>query len=252
MLPTLIQRHRAVREGAARYNIHCYTSGMTGEELKSARTASRWTQAEAADRLGVTQAYLSMVERGSRPVSSELASTVVRVLPLPAEARPLGNSLSNADELSLKQALGELGYPGFAYLSDGVLLNQAELLLLSLDSEDLDSRVTEALPWLRLHFPHLPWTWLLRETKLRDRQNRLAYVTVLACEMAQTGGQDSVAVALTVQLRSLERCRLANEDTLCKASLSRAERNWLRHHRPEAAVHWNLLTDLKVTDLQHV
>ena len=225
---------------------------MTGEELRSARTESRWTQAETANRLGVTQAYLSMVERGSRPVSSELASTVLRVLPLPAKARPLGSFVTNADELSFKQALGELGYPGFAYLRSGVLLNPAELLLLALDSEELDARVTEALPWLPLRFPDLPWAWLLRETKLRDRQNRLAYVTDLAHDMAKAGRQASVVAALNAQLSSLERSRLANEDTLCKASLSRAERNWLRHHRPEAAVHWNLLTDLKAEDLQHV
>ena len=193
-----------------------------------------------------------MIERGSRPVSSELASTVLRVLPLSAEARPLGSLVANADELSFKQALGELGYPGFAYLRNGLLLNPAELLLSSLDSEELDARVTEALPWLPLRFPDLPWAWLLRETKLRDRQNRLAYVTVLARNAAKAERATTVAATLDAQLALLERSRLANEDTLCKASLSRAERNWLCHHRPEAAAHWNLLTALKAEDLQHV
>ena len=241
----------SVRE-QPRYNITCYTSGMTGEELRSARTASQWTQAEAAHRLGVTQAYLSMVERGSRPVSNELASTVLRVLPFPAVARPLGNVVTPANELFFKEALGELGYPGFAYLHGGASLNPAELILLALDSEELDTRVTEALPWLPLRFPDLPWAWLLRETKLRDRQNRLAYVTVIAKDAAQAESSTEVAAILNVQLTLLERSRLANEDTLCKASLSRAERSWLRQHRPSAAVHWNLLTDLKAEDLQHV
>ena len=112
--------------------------------------------------------------------------------------------------------------------------------------------MTEALPWLPLRFPDLPWAWLLREPKLRARQNRLAYVTVLAGDAAQAESSTEVAAILNVQLALLERSRLANEDTLCKASLSHVERNWLRHHRPDAAVHWNLLTDLKAEDLQHV
>jgi transcriptional regulator with XRE-family HTH domain len=159
---------------------------MTGEDLKSARTASNWTQSEAALRLGVTQAYLSMVERGSRPVSNDLASEVVRVFPLPATARPIEHrAVRGGGEEFFKRALGELGYPGFAYLDSQQLVNPAELLLLALDSEDLDARVTEALPWLPMHFPEMNWKWLTSQTKARDRQNRLAYVALLASDVAQ-------------------------------------------------------------------
>ena len=99
---------------------------MTGEELKSARTASNWTQSEAALRLGVTQAYLSMVERGSRAVSNDLASEVVRVFPLPATARPIEHrAVSSGGEEFFKRALGELGYPGFAYLESQQLVNSS-------------------------------------------------------------------------------------------------------------------------------
>jgi transcriptional regulator with XRE-family HTH domain len=226
---------------------------MTGEDLRSARTASNWTQSEAALRLGVTQAYLSMVERGSRPVSTDLASDAVRVFPLPATARPIERRPAvEAGEEFFKRALGELGYPGFAYLESRQLVNQAELLLLALDSEDLDARVIEALPWLPVHFPEMNWGWLTSESRSRDRQNRLAYVVLLACEVAQKRGAPELAEKLSFRAAALERSRLANEDTLAKGSMSQAERKWLRTHRTPAAAHWNLLTDLKAEDLQHV
>jgi len=198
---------------------------VTGHDLKSARTASNWTQAEAAQRLGVTQAYLSMLERGSRPVSDDLMSDVLRVFSLPPTARPL-ESHHNArfGEELFKKALGELGYPGFAYLKSRLCLNPAQLLLLALDSDDLDARLAEALPWLPFHFPDLDWGWLTTETKSRDRQNRLAYVTLLASDVAQSRGEAELAESLRSRVASLERSRLANEDTLAKNSMSQAER----------------------------
>ena len=92
----------------------------------------------------------------------------------------------------------------------------------------------------------------MRESKLRDRQNRLAYVTTLARDVADALGGTDVARSLHALLGTWEKSRLANEDTLCKTSLSQAERKWLRNHRPSAAKHWNLLTDLKAEDLVHV
>ena len=41
------------------------------------------------------------------------------------------------------------------------------------------------------------------------------------------------------------------EDTLCQASLSDAERRWLRRTRPVEASHWNLLTDLNAQFLPY-
>jgi transcriptional regulator with XRE-family HTH domain len=226
---------------------------MSGDDLKAARTASDWTQAEAAHRLGVTQAYLSMVERGNRPVSDDLLSAALRVFPLPATTRPIADlSAMKVRGEFFKRALGELGYPGFAYLASQELLNPAELLLLALDSEDLDARVTEALPWLPFHFPEMNWKWLTSQTKARDRQNRFAYVAFLASDVAQRRGAADLADQLRSHVAELERSRLANEDTLAHSSLSQAERKWLRTHRPPSAAHWNLLTDLKGEDLQHV
>jgi transcriptional regulator with XRE-family HTH domain len=208
---------------------------------------------EAAQRLGVTQAYLSMVERGARPVSDELGASVLKVYPLPATARPLGVAVArHPTEELLKKGLGELGYPGFAYLTRRVSLNPAELLLLALDTNDLDARVTEALPWLPFHFPNLNWEWLANEAKLRDRQNRLAFVTALARQLAEAKGDTPLAESLGTRVAALERSRLAAEDTLCRESMTGAERRWLRSHRSPAAAHWNLLTDLKPEDLSHV
>lgn len=226
---------------------------MTGTDLRTARSLSSWTQIEAARRLGVTQAYLSMVERGSRPVSDELAATVLKVYPLSATARPLGVGVDTPHtEEFFKKALGELGYPGFAYLKGRIRFNPAELLLLALDTKDLDSRVTEALPWLPFRFPALNWEWLTTQAKQRDRQNRLAFVTELARQVAGTNADTPRANALSVRVAALERSRLAAEDTLCRESMSVAERRWLRSHRSKTAAHWNLLTDLKLEDLSHV
>lgn len=103
---------------------------MTREELKSARKASSWTQAQAASRLGVTQAYLSMVERGERAVSSELASRAVEVFEIPATALPRTEYEVRPREDGFFQAMLEShGYPGFAYLRSSVRLNPVELLM---------------------------------------------------------------------------------------------------------------------------
>jgi transcriptional regulator with XRE-family HTH domain len=226
---------------------------VTGKDIRTARATSNWTQAEAANLLGVTQAYLSMLERGSRSISDDLASAVLRVFSLPPTARPLQAAVDvTPREEFFKKTLGELGYPGFSYLKSSQLLNPAELLLLALDSEELDARVAEALPWLPFHFPDMDWDWLATETKLRDRQNRLAYVISLASEIASARGEVNLAESLRSHVTNLERSRLANEDTLAKSSLSQAERKWLRAHRTPSAAHWNLLTDLKAEDLEHV
>ena len=203
--------------------------------------------------MGVTQAYLSMVERGARPVSQELATAVLKAYPLAPTARPLQVPITNSSESFYKESLGELRYPGFDYLKQGTAAtNPAELLLRALDEEELDARVVEALPWLPFRFPEMNWEWLVTNAKLRDRQNRLAFVTTLAMQAAWERNETAVAHALALQVERLERSRLAVEDTLCKASLSPAERRWLKAHRTEAAAHWNLLTDLKVEDLAHL
>ena len=235
------------------YNKMCYVDYVTGDELKNARKAAAWTQAQAAARLGVTQAYLSMVERGERAVSSELASKAVEVFDVPATALPLAEYQTSARGAGFFQSmLGSLGYPGFAYLRGSVRLNPVELLMEALDSDDLDSRVTEALAWLPLAYPHLNWDWLTANAKLRDRQNRLGFVVELARQAAESAGRSQLEEELAARVAKLESSRLVKEDTLCRESMTRAERAWLREHRPKSAEHWNLLTDLTVEQLDHV
>jgi transcriptional regulator with XRE-family HTH domain len=226
---------------------------MTSAEFKNARKASSWTQSQAAVRLGVTQAYLSMVERGERAVSSELASRTIKLFGIPPTALPLLDVLSrNHNAAFFKSMLGNLGYPGFAYLRRSTQRNPAELLLAALDSNDLDSRVTEALPWLTLAFPDLNWDWLTANAKLRDRQNRLGFVVALAQQIAASKGDSQLEQGLAARIARLEPSRLAREDTLCRESMTRAERAWLRERRSKLAEHWNLLTDLTVEQLDHV
>jgi transcriptional regulator with XRE-family HTH domain len=226
---------------------------VTGAELKNARKASAWTQVQAAARFGVTQAYLSMVERGERAVSFELASRAAEVFEVPATALPLAEYQTRAHDAGFFPAmLGSLGYPGFAYLRGSARQNPTELLMEALDSDNLDSRVTEAMAWLPLTYPHLDWDWLTTNVKLRDRQNRLGFVVELARQAAERDGSSQLGKELATRVAKLEPSRLAKEDTLCRESMTRPERAWLREHRPKLAEHWNLLTDLTVEQLDHV
>jgi transcriptional regulator with XRE-family HTH domain len=207
-------------------------------EVKRAREARGWTQAEAAERLGVSQGYVSLLESGGRPVPRTLAPSLLRMLGLPPSALP--PSELNFDPDRLPGVLGALGYEPFGYRR-GRLFNPTAVLLSALRQKDLPSRVVEALPWLALHFPDLNREWLVERAKLHDVQNRLAYVVTLASELAGA----AVAARLRELVRGLEPSRLAREDTLCHDSMTEAERRWLRRRRSPQAKHWNLLTDLR-------
>ena len=135
------------------YNNMCYNcfrrSGVTSGRLKAGREQANLTQQEAASRLGLTQAYLSMLERGHRPVTAELAAQAVKVFHLPPTALPLDADHPSAlDESAFKTELGALGYAGFSYLRGRSHYNPAQLLFLALDQDNLDRRVVEALPWV--------------------------------------------------------------------------------------------------------
>ena len=62
---------------------------MTGQDLRDARRKKGWTQEETAEKLGVTQAYLSMLERGRRLMPSDLTRLAVETLHAPPTALPL-------------------------------------------------------------------------------------------------------------------------------------------------------------------
>jgi len=89
------------------------------------------------------------------------------------------------------------------------------------------------------------------EAKARDLQNRLGLVVSLARRLAERGQGASQAAALAALEATLDRSRLAREDTLCRASMPEAERRWVREHRSEEARHWNLLTDWTVDAVRY-
>lgn len=225
---------------------------MTGQDLRRAREDAGWTQVEAAQRLGLTQAYLSMVERGHRVVSAKLETKAFAVLEFPATALPLTSApTSFLSRDGFQRDLGALGYPGFSYLRKGPKQNPAQLLFRALDQRDLDARVTEALPWLVLTYAEMDWEWLVSNVKLHDRQNRLGYVVAVANEVLRRRSGEGRTQAWRRYEVALERSRLAMEDTLCHDSLTVVERNWLRDNRSPEAAHWNLLTDLKADHLAY-
>jgi len=225
---------------------------MTGLNLKQARQKTGWTQQQAASALGVTQAYLSMVERGLRPVSDSVASRAMETFDLPPTALPLAPGNLSLNEDDLKAELGTLGYPGFSYLQAEQKRNPAELLSYALHQRDLDARVVEALPWMTCEYVDMNWDWLVGHAKQNDRQNRLGFVVTLAGELAEKSGDSTRSEKLNRYRELLDRSRLVREDTLCHDSMTKAERRWLEANRPPAARHWNLLTDLDVKHLTYV
>jgi transcriptional regulator with XRE-family HTH domain len=221
---------------------------MDGRALRKARQKKNRTQKDTAEELGVTQAYLSMLETGARRVSDYLARKALRILDFPPTALPLKlppGKLAASVKRDFAAELAGLGYPGFAYLGTRVRKNPAGVLLSALSEPDLDARVAEGLPWVAFTYVDMDWGWLVRNAKLDDRQNRLGFAVSLAREIAVGKAENEKAQNLGRCLEVLERSRLAREDTFCHDSMTRAERAWLRDHRPAVASHWNLLTDLE-------
>ncbi len=227
---------------------------MNGQDLKRARLEKKQTQQEAAKHLGVSQGYLSLLEKGRRAVPSSLVQRLLQeyevaptVLPLRS---PANQSLSTSVE-AWAHCLGALGYPGFSYVKARPDRNPAEFLLDALMQSDLDSRVAKGLPWLAFQYTAMNWDWLVRNAKLHDLQNRLGFVVTLAKQVAERTHAEGKVSQLTECETRLERSRLVREDTFCHASLTEVEKRWLREKRPPEALHWNLLTDLTTDQLPY-
>jgi transcriptional regulator with XRE-family HTH domain len=226
---------------------------MTGQNVHEARKRAGLSQVEASVRLGCTQAYLSMVERGGRPLTPRFEKKALGVFAF----SPTVLALESVPTTQLRSRdfpadLGALGYPGFLYLRFGKKRNPAQLLLEMLNQTDLSVRVTEAMPWLVLTFPEMDWDWLVDNAKLENRQNRLGFVVMVADRVLHKKSQKGSHPSPWKKVGSvLERSRLVMEDTLCHDSVTQAERHWLRMNRPPEADHWNLLTDMKADDLTY-
>jgi transcriptional regulator with XRE-family HTH domain len=227
---------------------------MTHEQLKAGRVRAGLTQIEAAGRLGISQPYLSQLEKGERPVPPELARLTVAVYRLPATALPIPETAAGdaMDPGLLARQLAGLGYPGFAHLRSRKA-NPAAVILTALLQKDLETRLAEALPWVLLTYPDMDWSWLINQVKLADAQNRLGFLVAVAKNLAANRPQFQSAVEqLGAVEQLLERARLVREDTLCRDSMPSAERRWLETNRSSLARHWNLLTGLAPDQLSYV
>ena len=229
---------------------------MSARDLRAARLAKSWTQTEAARRLGVSQPYLAMLERGQRRLAPNLALPAVKLYGLSPTVVPRSQQglSTRLDAATLARDLAGLGYPGLAYLRSRSWTpkNPGDVLLTALAQDDLEPRLVEALPWVALRYCTLDWSSVVPTAKMHDLQNRLGFVVGLARRLAERSGDDRKTRALADLESQLDRSRLAREDTLCRASLPEAERRWLAEHRPDAARHWNFLTDWTADALRYV
>jgi DNA-binding XRE family transcriptional regulator len=227
---------------------------MTAEQWKNGREKAGRTQVAAARSLNVSQPYLSQLETGLRLASARLARKATKLYKLPPTALPLPETL-DVQEVGpddLQRELASLGYPGFEHVRFKTVSNPAAVLLGAVVKRDLETRLVEALPWVLGKYPDLNWEWLRDRVKLQNVQNRLGYVVHLAKEtMRALPAQPSVVPVLSSWENELEQARLAHEGTLCRDSMPERERTWLRTNRPEAAVHWSLLTSLTAEQLPY-
>jgi transcriptional regulator with XRE-family HTH domain len=227
---------------------------MNGQQLRAAREQRHWTQVKAAERLGVSQPYLALLETGKREFGPRLVRRLAKVLKLGPTVLPLREKMpGRVDPQSLAQQFASLGYPGFAYLRAARKRNPAEVLLTALAQDNLESRLTEGLPWLVLNYIDMDRAWLVNQAKLHDLTNRLGFVVTLAKGVAaRVDGMSSTRYQALERLEEqLRASRLDKEDTLCQSSLSQHERAWLRETRPEEASYWHLLTDWRPEHLQY-
>src|SRR5262245_41955742 len=153
--------------------------------LQAARRRKGWTQQQLAQRLGMSQPYLSLLEQGHRPLTKGLLQKAQRYLDVPVTELPVDDPQPNVSAQRVAEALGRLGYPGFAHLARGARWHPAQVLLAALAQANLETRLAEALPWVVLHYADLNWDWLLERVKVKDVQNRLGFVVTLARTVAE-------------------------------------------------------------------
>jgi len=221
---------------------------MAGTDVRAARERRGWQQEELAHRLGVSQGYVSLLERGRRPVPARLAAKLVSLLSMSPSALPVSTPKPLPNQQAAR-ALGRLGYPGFAYLRKGARVNPMDVLLGALLADDVDARVVEGLPWLLLRYPDVDWERLVASAKQHDAQNRLGFLVALAGRLAETRGDAATAELLHRREHALQRSLLQHDDTFSRTALTQAERRWLVANRSPEARRWNLLATLTVDRL---
>jgi transcriptional regulator with XRE-family HTH domain len=223
---------------------------MTGSDVRTARKACGLMQEDLAAKLGVSQGYVSLLERNQRVVPAHLAAKLASVLDMAPTVLPVRDAKSLKSDQAAK-ALGALGYEPFGYLPRGRRLNPAEVLVAVLRTDEVDTRVVEALPWLLVRYPDLNWEWVVRSVKQDDGQNRLGFVLSLGKGLAESLRDSKAATSLGEWEQRLEKSRLQEDDTFSRQTLTKAEVNWLRAHRSPEAKRWNLLSTLSAESLLH-
>lgn len=194
--------------------------------LQRWRRRRKLTQVDAAALLGVSQPYFSLIEKGDRPLTSQLRGRLEMVR----------KGLVQTDE-DFRKKLSALGYPGFAHVKQSRPKPRPDTFLLSVLSQpDVDARVVEALLWVaRRYSRELNLDWLVDMAKLQNLQNRLGFVLQIS------GG---VSPGYSDAIKELDRARLLQEDTLCWRSMPAATLEWMRLHRTPLAQYWNIVTTL--------
>ena len=198
------------------------------------------SQSEYAALLGVSQPYLSLLESNVRPLTPKLLEKLSQRFK-PTDL-PLELSETELDDDTLANTLGALGYPGFAHLTHAPKLNPAVLVLECLRKANLDVRVLEALPWFLGHYEDLNLEWLTSQAKLRNLQNRVAFLSALSNEVHPRPHLNRL-------LTKLEPARLAAEQTLANDKMPATLRAWMRQERTPLAAHWNVLTKLDTSSV---
>lgn len=206
-------------------------------KLRRWREQNNLTQVDAARLLGVSQPYLSLLEKGARPVRPELRDRLNIV-------RPGRGQHAIADD-RLRAQLSALGYPGFAHIDPArPAAEPAVVILNALSRPTVDARIAEALPWLaRKHAGAMDWSWLLEQAKLRNLQNRLGFLIQLVDASGVSEPKMKQALA------ELDKARLLAETTFCWDSMPAPTRKWMRARRSPEAEHWNIVTLMRSDDL---
>ncbi|MEP6960439.1 MAG: helix-turn-helix domain-containing protein [Acidobacteriota bacterium] len=200
--------------------------------LQDWRKRNDLTQVDAAALLGVSQPYLSLLEKGVRPLTKALRSRMDTAVTLKSD---------DSTDDRFREQMSAMGYPPFAHLpSPRVKPNPDVLLLEVLSQHDADARVVEALPWLvRQYASKMNFPWLVRQAKLRNLQNRMGFLFQAA------GVETPQFVAAAHELAP---SRLLEEATLCWDSMPAATRNWVRAKRSPLAEYWNVVTTMRPVD----
>ena len=219
--------------------------------LRQGRVEAGLSQVEAAVRLGVSQPYLSQLERGRRAVTPRVARAAARLYALSPTALPPPAEPRVASNRDLPGLLAALNYPGYSHVRRRRRANPAAVVFSAAASDNLDGRAAEALPWVLQHYPDLDWNWLTTHARLRNVQNRLGFLATVARQVAEKRGDRSAAEKLRRVEGRLEPSRLAAETTLGRDTMPEAEKVWLRQHRSPEARHWNVLSGMRAEDLPY-